>query len=127
MNTATTPPTDGPKHAPTDHEMDHEMEHAAAARLKMGLGQKAVVALLLTVVLVPPLAGFYSYFSGIPLHLLAAKKERKTTRRQPSPSHRASRWSRARPTRWRSPTRSPPPWESARASRTRSRSHSRRP
>ncbi|MGP0069841.1 MAG: efflux RND transporter periplasmic adaptor subunit [Isosphaeraceae bacterium] len=74
MNTATTPPTDGRKHAPTDHEMDHEMEHAARARLKMGLGQKAVVALLLAVVLIPPLAGFYSYFTGIPLHLVAAKK-----------------------------------------------------
>ena len=41
----------------------------------MGIGQKAVVTLLLTVVLVPPLAGFYSYFSGIPLHLLASTKE----------------------------------------------------
>ncbi len=41
----------------------------------MGIGQKAVVAILLTVVLVPPLAGFYSYFSGIPLHLLASSKE----------------------------------------------------
>jgi cobalt-zinc-cadmium efflux system membrane fusion protein len=45
---------------------------------KMGFGQKAVVALLLTVVVVPPLAGFYSYFSGVPLHLLAsAPKEEK--------------------------------------------------
>ncbi len=42
---------------------------------KMGIGQKAVVALLLTIVLVPPLGGFYSYFSGIPLHLLASTKE----------------------------------------------------
>jgi membrane fusion protein, heavy metal efflux system len=33
----------------------------------------------LTVVLVPPLAGFYSYFSGVPLHLLASKKEDKET------------------------------------------------
>jgi len=41
----------------------------------MGFGQRAVVALLLTVVLVPPAAGFYSYFSGVPLHLLAATKE----------------------------------------------------
>jgi len=49
------------------------MHHAAVARLKMGWGQRAVVALLLTVVLVPPLAGFYSYFSGVPLHLLAPK------------------------------------------------------
>jgi membrane fusion protein, heavy metal efflux system len=42
----------------------------------MGIGQKAVVAILLTVLLVPPLAGFYSYFSGIPLHLLASSKEK---------------------------------------------------
>ena len=45
----------------------------------MGFGQRAVVALLLTVVLVPPTAGFYSYFSGIPLHLLASSKEEKET------------------------------------------------
>jgi cobalt-zinc-cadmium efflux system membrane fusion protein len=51
------------------------MEYAARQRLKMGWGQRSVVVLLLTVVLVPPLAGFYSYFSGVPLHLLAAKKE----------------------------------------------------
>ncbi|WP_254053887.1 efflux RND transporter periplasmic adaptor subunit [Singulisphaera sp. GP187] len=31
------------------------------------------MAFLLIVVLVPPAAGFYSYFSGIPLHLLAGK------------------------------------------------------
>lgn len=42
---------------------------------KMGFGQRVVVALLLTVVLVPPAAGFYSYFSGIPLHLLAGSNE----------------------------------------------------
>src|SRR5208337_3056218 len=42
---------------------------------RMGFGQKVVVAILLTVVLVPPLGGFYSYFSGIPLHLLASSKE----------------------------------------------------
>jgi len=42
---------------------------------KMGIGQKAVVVILLTVVLVPPLGGFYSYFSGVPLHLLASSKE----------------------------------------------------
>lgn len=70
-------------------EQDHELLHAEGdghlvhattaanppAPRKMGLGQKMVVVLLLTVVLVPPLAGFYSYFTGIPLHLLAAKKE----------------------------------------------------
>jgi cobalt-zinc-cadmium efflux system membrane fusion protein len=62
-----------------DHEIDHEMEQAAVARLKMGWGQKAVVALLLTVVIVPPLAAFYSYFSGVPFHLLAGKKEEDRT------------------------------------------------
>ena len=41
----------------------------------MGFGQKIMVALLLVVVIAPPLAGFYSYFSGLPLRLLAAKKE----------------------------------------------------
>jgi cobalt-zinc-cadmium efflux system membrane fusion protein len=42
----------------------------------MGFGQKAVVALLLTVVVIPPAAGIYSYFSGIPLHLLASAKDK---------------------------------------------------
>ena len=77
MNTAMAPPTDNLTHPPADHEIDPEMERAAAARLKMGWGQRAVVVLLLTVVLVPPLAGFYSYFSGVPLHLLASSKEDK--------------------------------------------------
>jgi cobalt-zinc-cadmium efflux system membrane fusion protein len=75
MNTTMAPPTDSPSNSAVDHEVDHEMEQAARARLKMGWGQRGVVVLLLTVVLVPPLAGFYSYFSGIPLHLLAAKKD----------------------------------------------------
>jgi cobalt-zinc-cadmium efflux system membrane fusion protein len=52
--------------------------NAPPARRKMGIGQKIVVAVLLTVVLVPPLAGFYSYFTGIPLHLLASSKEKET-------------------------------------------------
>ena len=54
--------------AATTHE-------ANPAPRKMSVGQKSVVALLLTIVLVPPLGGFYSYFSGIPLHLLASSKE----------------------------------------------------
>jgi cobalt-zinc-cadmium efflux system membrane fusion protein len=49
---------------------------AEAPVRKMGLGQKAIVALLLTVVLVPPAAGFYSFFSGVPLHLLASSKDK---------------------------------------------------
>jgi cobalt-zinc-cadmium efflux system membrane fusion protein len=48
---------------------------AGTARRKMGVGQKIVVAILLTVVLAFPFAGFYSYFSGVPLHLLASTKE----------------------------------------------------
>jgi membrane fusion protein, heavy metal efflux system len=75
MNTQAASPADGPNPSHLDHDMDHEMHHAATSRLKMGWGQKAVVALLLTVVTLPPLAGFYSYFSGIPLHLLHGKKE----------------------------------------------------
>ena len=42
---------------------------------KMGLGQRAVVILLLTVVLTPPTAAFYSFFSGVPLHFLASAKK----------------------------------------------------
>jgi cobalt-zinc-cadmium efflux system membrane fusion protein len=73
-------------------EQDHELLHAqgeghlsmhsssppgaVAAPRRMGFGQRLVVLILLTVVLVPPLAGFYSYFSGIPLHLLASTKEK---------------------------------------------------
>jgi membrane fusion protein, heavy metal efflux system len=75
MNTATAAPTDDPTRPHVDHEIDHEMEHAARARLRMGWGQRTVVAMLLTIVIVPPLAGFYSYFSGVPLHLLAAQKD----------------------------------------------------
>ncbi len=46
---------------------------------RMGLGQRAVVLLLLTVVVIPPLAGFYSFFSGVPLHLFASSKEKEET------------------------------------------------
>src|SRR5262245_61288058 len=49
MNTATAPPTDNLTHSPGGREIDHEMERAAAARLKLGWGQRAVVVLLLTV------------------------------------------------------------------------------
>ena len=37
---------------------------------KMGPVQKVIVAILLSVVLIPPTAGFFSFFSGVPLHLL---------------------------------------------------------
>src|SRR5690348_13925712 len=49
---------------------------AGPVRRKMGFGQRLVVLILRTVVVVPPLAGFYSYFTGIPLHLLASSKEK---------------------------------------------------
>jgi cobalt-zinc-cadmium efflux system membrane fusion protein len=52
---------------------------AEAGRVKMGFGQKVAAVILLTAVLVPPLAGFYSYFTGNPLHLLATSKEDKET------------------------------------------------
>lgn len=74
-------------------EQDHELLHAqgdghlipnaaalpseaGAPRRKMGVGQKLVVLILLTVVAAPSVAGIYSYFSGIPLHLLASSKEK---------------------------------------------------
>jgi membrane fusion protein, heavy metal efflux system len=75
MNTATASPSADPQLPHADHEIDHELERAARGRLKLSLGQKVVVALLLTIVVAPPLAGFYSYFSGVPLRLFAAKKE----------------------------------------------------
>jgi len=52
---------------------------AEAAPCGMGFGQRLVVALLLTVVLVPPLGGFYSSFSGIPLRVLLWGKQEKGT------------------------------------------------
>jgi membrane fusion protein, heavy metal efflux system len=59
---------------------------AEAERRKMGLGQKAVVLILLTVVLVPPAAAFYSYFSGIPLHLFAHARDKEEEGNTSSPA-----------------------------------------
>jgi len=56
----------------------------------MGIGQRAVVVLLLAVVLVPPMAGFYSYFSGVPLHLLAANKQKEEEAAEASAQSRIS-------------------------------------
>jgi membrane fusion protein, heavy metal efflux system len=75
MNTAISTATDDLSRSSVDHDMDHEAEREERARLRMGWGQRAVVALLLMVVTVPSVAGFYSYFAGVPLHLLAAKEE----------------------------------------------------
>jgi cobalt-zinc-cadmium efflux system membrane fusion protein len=45
-------------------------------RRKMGIIQRAVIALLLTVIVIPPVAGIYSYISGTPLHLLASTADK---------------------------------------------------
>jgi cobalt-zinc-cadmium efflux system membrane fusion protein len=55
----------------------------------MGWGQRVFGAILLSVVLLAPAAGFYSYFSGIPLHLLAAST--KDDAEQDKPESLASR------------------------------------
>jgi cobalt-zinc-cadmium efflux system membrane fusion protein len=87
MDMPTASPIDGADRSHLDLETDHEMDRAASARLRMGWGQRAVVVLLLTGVLVPPAAGFYSYFSGVPLHLFGAEKvEREEKKTAASPS-----------------------------------------
>jgi cobalt-zinc-cadmium efflux system membrane fusion protein len=43
--------------------------------LKMSLGQRLVGAILLGVVMLAPAAAFYSYFTGVPLHLLASSND----------------------------------------------------
>jgi membrane fusion protein, heavy metal efflux system len=65
----------GEAHLIPGHPNGTAVPVARSASRKMGKGQKAIVMALLTVVLTPPLAGFYSYFSGVPLHLLASTKE----------------------------------------------------
>lgn len=73
----------GEGHLIPGHASGTSAPAASPGPRKMGYGQKAVVAILLTVVLVPPLAAFYSYFSGVPLHLLASTKE---AEKAPEPS-----------------------------------------
>jgi len=88
-----------------NREQDHELMHAQGeghliegtsasaqppAPRRMGIGQRVVVVLLLTVVLVPPMAGFYSYFSGVPLHLLAATKQKEEEAAEASAQSRIS-------------------------------------
>ena len=90
----------------TNTEQDHELLHAqgdahlipgthpdgAPARSgsapRMGLGQKIFGTILLSVVLLAPAAGFYSYFSGIPLHILAKTKDDKDQEKSESPALR---------------------------------------
>jgi membrane fusion protein, heavy metal efflux system len=71
-------------------EQDNELLHAqgeghlsahspasspqAPVRRRMGFGQKLAALILLTVVIIPPAAGFYSYFTGVPLRLVGSSK-----------------------------------------------------
>jgi cobalt-zinc-cadmium efflux system membrane fusion protein len=68
------------KPEPSDepHEFHHE-ELAASSRASTRWVRRSVITLLLIVVLVPPFAGFYSFFSGVPLHLLASSKDKDNT------------------------------------------------
>jgi cobalt-zinc-cadmium efflux system membrane fusion protein len=65
----------GEAHLIPGHTSGTPGEAQPSAPRKMGFGQRVVVAILLTVVLIPPLAAFYSFFSGVPLHILASSKE----------------------------------------------------
>ncbi len=56
--------------------------------MRMSLGQKIFGTILLSVVLLAPAAGFYSYFSGIPLHVLATTKDNKDQDKSESPAAR---------------------------------------
>ena len=61
-------------------EMERSI-HTPAAPANLGgaslVIRRLTIALLLAAVLIPPAAGFYSYFSGVPLHLLAGTKTAK--------------------------------------------------
>jgi cobalt-zinc-cadmium efflux system membrane fusion protein len=84
--------------AEQDHELlqaqgdGHLSTHAAApppgaaVRKKMGFGQRLVVLILLSVVIVPPTAAFYSYFTGIPLHILASTKPKEDGEKSAAPA-----------------------------------------
>jgi len=65
--------TSNPSHPAPVH--DHDPASPAQAGVTARIMRRAIIAVLLTVVLVPPAAGFYSYFSGVPLHILASKKQ----------------------------------------------------
>jgi cobalt-zinc-cadmium efflux system membrane fusion protein len=78
------PPSDednGPT-IPTPVSSEPPSEAGAAPR-KMGFGQRIVVANLFLVVLIPPAAGFFSYFSGVPPHLLASTMVAKASSSSP--------------------------------------------
>lgn len=58
-----------------DHVQHGAGMNSPSARKPMGFGQKCVVTLLLSVVLVPPAAAFLSYFFEVPLHVLGATRK----------------------------------------------------
>ena len=64
-----------PGDAPPPNEESYDSPPAPG--LGTRIGRRTVIGILLTVVLVPPIAGFYSYFSGVPLHLLASVNKSK--------------------------------------------------
>ena len=111
-------------------EQDHELLHAegdAARRPREcrrepvlcrenGIGPETGGRVLLAVVLVPPLAGFYSYFTGIPLHLLTAKKEDNELKNRSPAQYFAGRGSSSHAGTCL--TRSRTRWESVRATMT---------
>ncbi len=55
--------------APSPQPADEPSKHPTARQC---LVRRLVIGLLLFVVLLPPAAGFYSFVSGVPLHLLAS-------------------------------------------------------
>ena len=64
----------------TAHLIPAASAAGAPAPRKMGFGQRVVVALLLSVILLPSLGGFYIYFTGkSPLDWLHSKKEETET------------------------------------------------
>lgn len=90
------------EHADGHHDAGHAVAtfpapEAAYPRQRLGFGQRLGIILVLFMLVVPPAAGFYSYFSGTPLHLLASstdkdddekeKAEKKAAAADPDPSH----------------------------------------
>ncbi len=57
----------------------HHQELVAKSKPLTRLVRRSVILLLLIVLLVPPSAAFYSYFSGVPLHLLAGNDNKATS------------------------------------------------
>src|SRR5271157_1470367 len=84
----------GEGHLITGHTTGASTPEARPAPRKMGIGQKIVVGILLTIVLVPPLGGSTATF---PVSLCTSwRPPRKPKRLKTLPPFRASRWSRGK-------------------------------